>query len=70
MGDVVALSVFVERRRSRQTRLLHDACTAIIAASVVAARAALVAAPPEQRALRLHRLRTLEELQAYATAGA
>ena len=65
----IALSVFVERRRSREHRLLHEACVAIVAASVVAARAALAAAPPEQRALRLRRLRGLEELHAYATGA-
>jgi hypothetical protein len=63
---VVALSAFVERRRSRDHRLLHDACRAIVATSVAAARTALAEAPSGERALRLRRLRMLEELHAYS----
>jgi len=66
VGDLVAFSAFNERRRSREVRLLHEACRAILAASVAAEQVAVVVAPPEQRAVRLRRLRKFEDAQAYA----
>jgi len=66
VGDLVAFSSFRERRRSRETRLLHEACGAILAASVAAERLAVAEAPPELRAVRLRRLRKFEDAQVYA----
>ena len=57
---------FVPRRRV--WRALHDRCRRILADSVVAARAELVWAPLCEHAVRVVRLRKLEELETYASA--
>ena len=49
-------------------RAVHATCRRIIAHSVGAARADLVAAPPDEWLVRVARLRKLEELEAYAAA--
>jgi hypothetical protein len=68
MGDLVSFAPMAERRRARDARALHAACRSIVAASVEATRAALVAAPPTERAMWGRRLRKLEDLDAYAAA--
>jgi hypothetical protein len=66
VGDLVAFSTFHERRRSRETRLLHGFCRHVLAASIMAERLAAADGPPEERAVRLRRLRKFEDAQAYA----
>ena len=66
MGDLVAFSSFSERRRSRESRWLHETCRTLLVASVDAERAAAVQGPPAERALRLRRLRKFEDAVAYA----
>jgi len=55
-------------RRQRVTRAVHARCRMLIAASIDAARAELVGAPPAERTLRFARLRKLEQLGEYASA--
>ena len=66
MGDLLAFSSFTERRRSRESRRLHETCRALLAASIVAERAALALCPPAERAVHARRLRKFDEAQAYA----
>jgi len=68
VGELVALSSFSERRRSREARRLHAACRDILAGSIEATRLAVAASVPAERAVQLRRLRKLEEAQAYAEA--
>lgn len=56
-------------RRQRETRLCHARCCEIISASVVAARAALQVAPPNEVGVWVSRVRKLEELEVWV-AGA
>ena len=65
---MIAYAEVARARRVRATRAVHAACRRIIADAVVAARDALAAAPPDERSLRIARLRKLEELEAYAAA--
>jgi hypothetical protein len=66
VGEVIAYAEIARARRVRTMRAVHAACRRIIADSVVAARADLIAAPPGEWSIRVHRLRKLEELEAYA----
>jgi hypothetical protein len=66
VGDLVAFSSFSERRRSRESRWLHETCRTLLAASVAAEQAAVLHGPPAERALRLRRLRKFEDAVAYA----
>ena len=68
MGEVIAFADIVQMRRRRMARQLHGRCLAIISASVIAARAELPLAPFGERAVRVTRLRKLEELETYAGA--
>jgi hypothetical protein len=70
VGEVIAFADIVQLRRRRTTAQLHGRCLAILAASVVAARADLAAAPQRERGVRMARLRKLVELELYATAVA
>jgi hypothetical protein len=63
---LVAFSAFRERRRSRETRLLHAMVGEILAASIAAERSAAASGPPAERAMRLRRLRQFEDARAYA----
>jgi hypothetical protein len=54
------------RRRTALPR--HARCLAILSASVTVARAELVVAPARERAVRIARLRKLEDLETYAAA--
>ncbi len=65
---MIAYAEVVRARRIRTTRAVHAACRRIITQSVESARAALVAAPVDERALHAARLEKLIELEAYATA--
>jgi hypothetical protein len=47
---------------------LHARCRVLLAASVSVARDELAGAPASERAVRLARLRKLEELEDYASA--
>ncbi len=67
MGEVIAFADIVLMRRRRTARQLHASCLAIVAASVAAARDELVTAPIYERAVRMSRLRKLEELEVYAS---
>jgi hypothetical protein len=66
VGKLVAFSSFSERRRSREIRRLHEACRAILAASIAAERMAAAMLPPEARAVHVRRLRIFEDAEAYA----
>lgn len=68
MGEVIAFAEIARARRVRATRSVHAACRRIIERTVETARMELAAAPPEERPLRMARLRKLEELEAYAAA--
>ena len=68
MGEVIAYAEIARARRVRTMRAVHAACRRIIADSVAAARADLMAAPPAEWSVRVTRLRKLEELEAYAAA--
>ncbi|MGH7895018.1 MAG: hypothetical protein ACREQL_10130 [Candidatus Binatia bacterium] len=68
MAPVIVLAEVARARRQRAVRALHAACRRILAASVVAARAELATAPPDEQDVRTTRLRKLEELAAYAAA--
>jgi hypothetical protein len=68
VGEVIAFADIVQLRRRRTAQRLHVHCLAILSASVVAARAELAAAPWRERAVRVARLRKLEELETYAAA--
>ena len=65
MGEVIAFADIVLMRRRRTARQLHQRCVAIVAASVVAARAELAAAPIHERAVWMARVRKLEDLEVY-----
>jgi hypothetical protein len=68
VGELIAFAEIVRMRRQRAARAVHVACQAVIAASVVAAREALAAAPPAERRVRTARLRKLEALDEYVGA--
>ena len=68
MGEVIAFAEIVRARRVRTNRAIHAACRRILERSVLAARVELAAAPPDERPIRMARLRKLEELEAYAAA--
>jgi hypothetical protein len=68
VGEVIAYAEVVRARRARTARAVHAASRWIIAQSVKSARAALIAAPMDERALHAARLRKLVELEAYAAA--
>lgn len=66
MGEVIAFAELVRMRRQRVARAVHARCRVLIAASVEAARAELILAPAPERAVRVARLRKLEQLEQYA----
>jgi hypothetical protein len=66
---VIDFADVVQMRRRRTAQRLHADCVAILSASVTAARAELVTAPWRERAVRVARLRKLEELESYAVAA-
>ena len=68
VGEVIAFEEIVRMRRQRVAREHHLRCCAIVEASVVTARAELVAASAEEWGVRFARLRKLEELETYARA--
>jgi hypothetical protein len=69
VGEVVAFEEIVRMRRQRVARALHDRCCALIADAIALARAELRGARLDERAVRVARLRKLEELHAYAAAS-
>jgi hypothetical protein len=66
MGELVAFSSFAERRRTRESRRLHEACRAILVVSIAAERIAAATMPPEDRTVHVRRLRKFEDAEAYA----
>ena len=68
MGEVIAFAELVRVRRQRVARAVHARCRALIAASVETARIELLEAPARERAVRVARLRKLEQLEQYAGA--
>jgi hypothetical protein len=68
VGEVIAFAEVARARRVRATRTVHAACRRIITCTVLAARAELGTAPPDEWPIRVARLRKLEELEAYAAA--
>ncbi len=68
MGEVIAFADIVQLRRRRTAQQVHARCLAILSASVAAAHAELTRAPVRERAVRVARLRKLEELETYAAA--
>lgn len=68
MGEVIAFAELVRVRRQRVARAVHARCKVLIAVSVSVARDELARAPAGERAVRLARLRKLEELEDYASA--
>ena len=68
MGEVILFADIVQMRRRRTARQLHARCLDILSASVEMARAELGCAPMSERAVRIARLRKLEELETYAGA--
>jgi hypothetical protein len=66
VGEVIAFAELVRMRRQRVARAVHARCRVLIAASVEAARAELILAPAPERAVRVARLRKLEQLEQYA----
>jgi hypothetical protein len=71
VGELIAFAEGVRMRREREGRSHHARCLAILAASVEAARAALVAAErASERAVWARRLRRLEELHEWAAGAA
>jgi hypothetical protein len=68
VGEVIAFADIVQMRRRRTAQQLHARCLAILSASVAAARGELATAPWRERAVRVARLRKLEELETYAAA--
>ena len=68
VGEVIAFAELVRMRRQRMARAVHARCRELIAASVTAARTELIEAPGAERAVRLARLRKLEELEDDASA--
>ncbi len=68
MGEVIAFAELVRMRRQRVARAVHARCWMLIAASVDAARTELAGAPVRERAVRVARLRKLEQLEEYVSA--
>ena len=68
MGEVIAFAEIIRMRRQRVARAVHARCRMLIAASVLAARAELAAAPAREQPVRIARLRKLEQLHEYASA--
>jgi hypothetical protein len=68
VGEVIAFAEIARARRVRVARSIHAACRRILERTVHVARVELASAPPEEWAVRLARLRKLEELEAYAAA--
>jgi hypothetical protein len=68
VGEVIAFAELVRMRRQRVARAVHARCRVLIGASIEAARAELVHAPAPERAVRVARLRKLEQLGQYAGA--
>jgi hypothetical protein len=66
MGELVAFSSFTERRRTRESRRLHEACRAILAASIAAERIAAATMPLRERTVHVRRLRKFEDAGTYA----
>ena len=58
----------LKTRRRREAAVLHARCCVVLDHSVAVARAGLVRATGRERAIRLARVRKLEELAAWATA--
>ena len=68
VGEVIAFAELVRVRRQRVARAVHARCRVLIAVSIEVARAELQDAPPRERAVRVTRLRKLEQLEQYAGA--
>jgi hypothetical protein len=68
VGEVIAFAELVRMRRQRVARAVHARCRVLIAASVDAARSELGRAPVPERAVRVARLRKLEQLEDYVSA--
>jgi hypothetical protein len=68
VGEVIAFAELVRMRRQRVARAVHARCRMLIAASVDAARTELAGAPGRERAVRVARLRKLEQLEEYVSA--
>jgi hypothetical protein len=68
VGEVIAFAELVRVRRQRVARAVHARCRMLIAASVDAARTELAGAPVPERAVRVARLRKLEQLEEYVSA--
>jgi hypothetical protein len=68
VGEVIAFADIVQMRRRRTAQQVHAHCLAILSASVATARAELATAPLRERAMRVARVRKLEELETYAAA--
>jgi hypothetical protein len=66
VGEVIAFAELVRMRRQRVARAVHARCRVLIAAAIETARVELVDAPPDERAVRVTRLRKLEQLDEYA----
>ena len=68
VGEVIAFAELVRMRRQRVARAVHARCRMLISASVVAAELDLERAPVMERAVRVARLRKLEQLEEYVSA--
>ena len=68
VGQVIAFAELVRMRRQRVARAVHVRCCMVIATSVVTARDELARAPARERAVRVARLRKLEQLEQYVNA--
>ena len=68
MGEVIAFADIVQMRRRRTAQRVHADCLVILSASVASARIELAMAHWRERAVRVARLRKLEELETYAAA--
>ena len=68
VGEVIAFAELVRMRRQRVARAVHARCRVVIADSVAAARSELAWSPVRERAVRVTRLRKLEQLEEYVSA--
>ena len=68
VGEVIAFAELVRMRRQRVARAVHARCRVLIEDSVDAARSELSRAPVPERAVRVARLRKLEQLEDYVSA--
>lgn len=68
VGELIAFAELVRMRRQRVARAVHARCRVVIADSVVVARIDLAGSPVRERAVRVARLRKLEQLEEYVSA--